>query len=81
MTKSKIKINEETEFTSQHEAREFLRKIVSAGVLFVVVHDKFKKTIISIKQTSYYQTITEAHEALQRFVDAGILFVEVGRDK
>lgn len=77
MTKCRIEISTNKTFDSQESAREYLKALVHAGVLFVRCWDANDKTKVSAGETTIYQTQTEAKIALKNLTDAGILFLEV----
>ncbi len=80
MTKSKICIDEQNTFHSQIDAKNYLKKIVDAGVLFVESTNKNNSYLITINQIDYFSTVREARDQLKKYVDAGILLIKVQRD-
>lgn len=81
MTKCKISINSNRTFGNQDDAREYLKKLVNAGVLFIKSYFEFGKTRIEVNETTFYQTQREAKIDLKKLVEAGLLYIEVERDE
>jgi hypothetical protein len=81
MTKCKISINTNRDFENQNEARDYLQRLVNAGVLFIHCFQNGDKTRIEVQETTHYRTQAEAKIDLKKFVDAGILFLNVEKDE
>lgn len=79
--KCKIEISSNRSFALQEDARDYLKRLVDAGVLFIHCHDSLDITRITVNETSYYPTQEKAKVGLKRFIDAGILYLEVERDQ
>lgn len=80
MTKCKIEISQRKDFTNTSDAKNYLRGLVDAGILFITVTRRSEETRISVNEISYYKTVAEAKIDLKNFVDAGILYLKVDRD-
>lgn len=65
---------------NQADAREYLKKLVEAGILFINCFPDGEQTTVKANETNYYQTQREAGIDLKKFTDAGILHLRVESD-